>query len=119
MDLNNLLAWAIGDRLIPCGSIGQPECNLCFFFVLINNILDVFTFYIATPAGLLVLGYAALIMIWKKGEPGSLAKAKGIVFRVFLGMIIIWSAWLIINYLVENLVNPEILSDEKWNQLQC
>jgi len=83
--------------LVPCGNPGQPPCQLCHFFVMLDRILD-FIFTRLVPAvAVLMLMIGGVMFFFAGGSPQTLGTAKSIITSVFIGLIIIFAAWLIIN----------------------
>ena len=111
------------EGLVPCGKcvkvpVAQTEedkkmcgvgaeynkyipCQFCHFFVMLDAILD-FIFQISIIIAALMLAFAGLLYIMSvieflPGGPQTLSQAKSIIGSVFLGLLIIFGAWVIIN----------------------
>lgn len=97
------------DGLVPCGkevSVGGATttiaCQFCHFFVMFDAILDFIFLKIVFPIAILMLVIAGIMYVGAVLEviPGgfkTLTQAKDILGSVFIGLLIIFSAWLIIN----------------------
>ncbi|MCD6148962.1 hypothetical protein J7J18_06350 [bacterium] len=77
------------------------HCQFCHFFVMLDAILD-FIFQISIVIAALMLSFAGLLYIMSvmeflPGGPQTLSQAKSIIGSVFLGLLIIFGAWVIIN----------------------
>lgn len=109
------------DGLIPCGrcvglepglggkedSICQQKwgtkyphdvpCTICHVFILGQNILNELIFKIVPLVGALIAVWAGFRMILERGNPTEWNKAKQMLWYVFLGVLIIYGAWIIVN----------------------
>lgn len=87
---------AAGSGLIPCGNAGQNPCTLCDFFVMFQGLmqwgLDIL--FILAGAGIVISG---ILYIISAGDPGLMTKAKGYIKMCIIGLVIVLSAWLIVN----------------------
>ncbi|MBI2451163.1 MAG: hypothetical protein HYV52_02390 [Parcubacteria group bacterium] len=96
------------DPLVPCGpgSISGADCQLCDFFVLAKNIID-FLIYDITPAAavLFFVWGAVLLIISGTSEQASLrGQGKKIMTNTAFGILIVFSAWLIVNTFLNILI---------------
>lgn len=85
--------------LVPCGQgpPGTTRCELSDIFLLILNVYNFIVWTIATPlAGILVV-LGGITMIFAAGNPNLASTAKRILWGAFIGWLLIWCAWLIIN----------------------
>ena len=92
--------------LVPCGpGTGKEVCELCDFFVMIENIIDFLL--LPPPAGggvvlalavlmIAVGGFMYVIAYAGAGGPEMLSRAKSLFTAVAIGLLIIYSAFLII-----------------------
>jgi len=87
-------AWAAG--LVPCGGEGQPECQPCHLFVMLNNIIQfVFLKLIPPLAGLLIAIGGGMFLL-AGGNPSTINQAKSLLMAVVIGLVIIYGCWLIL-----------------------
>ncbi len=98
------------EGLVPCGkevSVGGATttiaCQFCHFFVMFDAILDFIFLKIVFPIAILMIVIAGIMYVGAVLEiiPGgfkTLTQAKDILGSVFIGLLIIFSAWLIINF---------------------
>jgi hypothetical protein len=82
--------------LVPCGTPDNP-CQLCHLFVLFNNIVNFLFTEILPPLAVLLVAYGGLLFIFGGENPQNIEKAKSILKSVGWGLLIILSAWLIVN----------------------
>ena len=103
---------------VPCSGI---TCSPCDLVVLFNTVLKWFM----TMAFLLFAVLAILAgfkLISSGGNPGALKEAKGSFTNAFIGLLIILSAWLIVDTLLRKLLpngNGEISGYGPWSSVQC
>jgi len=97
------------EPLVPCGpGTAKPKCELCDFFVLLNNVINFFLLRIVLPVATLILvigglmfmiayfGGAEMLPGGVKGGPALLSQAKRVITSVVIGLILIFAAWLIL-----------------------
>jgi hypothetical protein len=86
--------------LVPCGGPGEPACQLCHIFVMLDRIID---FLLLPPDGIvpiiatLMLVIGGVMFFWGGASPETLRKAKSLLTSVVIGLVIIYASWLIIN----------------------
>jgi len=123
--------------LVPCGGTGQPICNLCHIFVLLNNI---FIFLLIPDANInnnfpLIPSVAALMLIIggfylliAGGSPELFAKGKSVLTAVVIGLVIVFVAWVFLNTFLDAIGvakwtglmdNPDTPEVEGWWKIQC
>jgi len=93
-----------GDEgLVPCEG---ANCNFSSFMQLIINLID-FLIKISIPIAIILFSYAGFLYITAGGNPGKIGQAHDIFKTVFIGFLIVLSAWLIVNTLVGPLLNTD------------
>jgi hypothetical protein len=109
---------AISGGLVPCGGPGQPECTFCHFFALLENILDFITLKLVPILGALFFAIGGLMVM--TAGPSSQRAETGyrILVGVFIGAIIVYAAWVLIDSFLTFLVNPEVFP-KFWFKIQC
>ena len=132
------------EGLVPCGKcvrvsglgtdqecISDPNnnnkyipCQFCHFFVMLDAILD-FIFQISIVIAALMLAFAGLLYIMSvmeflPGGPQTLSQAKSIIGSVFVGLLIIFGAWVIINLFFQVIgVSGWTGLDKGWFEVDC
>ena len=114
--------------LVPCGlSEDDPDqpgdqtvpCQFCHFFVIINNIIK-FVMSVLVPLIAVVMLIVGGIMFFFAGaKPEILIQAKGIITSTVIGLLIIFSAWVIVNTILTKtgiVDSPALL---QWYNIQC
>ncbi len=118
--------------LVPCGLNAQPAgiaksvhdytqtCNQCLLVELGKNIIDMTMFAIVPAVGTLLFMIAGFIILFsaRSGNSGGVGKGKEIMTNTAIGIAIILSAWLITNFILKSLANPQV-AQTPWYTIQC
>lgn len=107
--MNNLLAQATS-FFIQChgkkkyyGSVtqlnpsGESICTLQDFLDLLYRILHLSITVIAPLTVVAACVYGSFLVILYGQDPKNLQKGKGVITNAVIGLVIVWSAWAIIN----------------------
>ncbi len=105
--------------LVPCGGPGQPACQICHIFVLINNIIRFLLFTILPPLAVLLLVIGGFMFLFAGASENTLKQAKSIIFSTIFGLIIILSAWIIVNTLLAQTGIIRIERLLEWHDIGC
>lgn len=102
------------DPIVPCGGEGQAQCGIADIGRLFLNIFNFIVVYVSIPlAGLGIVIGGVLIMI--SGGPGGAnpitgiaspnmySKGKTIITGSILGILLIWTSYLIMNSILQAL----------------
>ena len=103
---------------VPCSGI---TCSPCDLVVLFNTVLKWFMMMAFLLFAVLAI-LAGFKLISSGGNPGALKEAKGSFTNAFIGLLIILSAWLIVDTLLRKLLpngNGEISGYGPWASVQC
>jgi hypothetical protein len=73
------------------------------FDEILEPVMDIYNFvkYIATAVAALVLVGAGIVFMFSGSSPGKREMAKGMVMYVVIGLVIIWIAPLLVDFLVQ------------------
>jgi len=82
---------------VPCGGPGEPECDLCFFFEMLKRVVDFSLLNVAAPLLALLLAYGGYALLVSRDEPERVNKAKSVIKSSVMGLVIIFSGWIIVN----------------------
>lgn len=110
-----------GKSVISCGRSGQRMCTLCDIIVGINNIIR-YGFQIAIVIALTAISIGGVMYTISAGDSGQITQAKGIIKSAAVGMIIVFAAWLIVNYtmiLIGAKTNLGITRVQSWYKFEC
>jgi hypothetical protein len=137
------------EGLVPCGKEvyiggswedgqcigGTPEfirCQLCHFFVMLDEIIDFVLFQIVPPLAILMLVIGGVMFIFAHfggaeilpgggaGGPKMLSQARKLITSVIIGLIIIFAAWIIIDLFFSLIGVAEWTGlQEGWFSINC
>ncbi len=99
------LAYAgfVTEPIVPCGRTGQPDCSLCHLWHLASNIINFISFNLAIPAAVLLFVAAGVIFLVAGGSEERVSLAKNIFTNAVIGLVIIFTSWLIIDSLLKSI----------------
>ncbi len=104
--------------LVPCGpGTDKPECEFCDFFVLANDVLKL-AFEIIGFIAVVMAVVGGVFFFFAGASPDALRRAKGIITSVVIGIVIVLSAWAIINTIFNYSGIIEMQGWQWWN-IQC
>ena len=96
--------------IVPCGlSEDDPDqpgdqtvpCQFCHFFVMLDRIIDFVLLNIVPLLATLVLVIGGIMLFTAGGSPETLNRAKSLISAAVFGLLIIYSAWLIIGLFLQ------------------
>ena len=109
--------------LVPCGGPGEPPCQLCHLFVMLDRIIDFVLIYIVFPVATLLLVIGGAMFMFSAENQNNLAKGKLIMTSVMIGLVIIFSAWLLIGLFLSAIGLSQagigLISPDKWFIIDC
>ena len=105
--------------LVPCGGPNQPACEICHLFVMLDGTIDFVLFNIVFPLGTLLLVIGGGMFMLSSGEPQKITSAKKILFSTIVGLIIIFSSWLMVNTLMTGIGVSDWAGGAEWFQIDC
>lgn len=113
-----LVAFAAG--LVPCGDVGESECNFCHFFALIQNVIDFFILKIIPPVAtiMVVVGGLGYVIGAHTGNEKTGNWGRKVLVSVVVGLFIVYGAWVVINTLLVFFVDPGVFP-LPWNTIVC
>lgn len=90
--------------LVPCDGSARKPCDFGQLVLLVKNLIN-YIFIIAVPIATVMFAYAGFLYLTAAGDTGKISKAHSVFWTVFIGFIIILSAWLIVKA-ISTLLNP-------------
>ena len=102
-----LLGLAADTGLIPCGGKGEEICTLADLGCLAEKIIDFLLLYLAAPLAVISMLIGGILMITAGGNQNQLERSKSIFYNTVIGIIIAFGAWLIVNLILQNLLDPD------------
>jgi hypothetical protein len=115
-----LVSLAFKGGLVPCGGPGEPRCQICHLFVMLDTIIDFALFYIVFPVTTLLIVISGGMYMFSIGNPEHINKAKSILSSVIIGLVIIFSSWLIVNTFMTGIGLAEwVGGGDGWYRINC
>ncbi len=117
----------VSGGLIPCGRLDNnpatpwddtAPCNLCFGFLMLQNIINWLT-QIAVGIAVFILVIAGLFYVFSSGEPAKIELAKLVISYALTGLALIFVAWLLINIIIAALGYSHPFTGGAWNIVDC
>jgi hypothetical protein len=106
--------------LVPCGGPNEPPCQICHLFVMLDKIIDFVLFYIVFPVAILLIVIGGGMFILSIGKPEYINKAKSILSSVIIGLVIIFSSWLVVNMFMTGIGLAEwVGGGDGWYRINC
>jgi len=104
--------------LVPCGGPANP-CKLCHFFVLFTNIVNFVLFCIVPPLAALMIAIGGFYLIFSGENPENVKKGGGIIKATLIGLLIVFSAWLVVNLFFQLIGVADWTGLKSWWQINC
>jgi len=102
--------------LVPCNGL---DCTPCHFFAGFSNIINFIVFTLTPPAAAVMILASAVVLIFGGTESAKTA-GKKMLTSVVIGLVIIYSSWLIVNTIIRTLAKgTDGWTPSAWNQVQC
>ena len=100
---NIATAGFIADPIVPC----TDDCTLYDLWRLASNIINFLSFNLAIPLTILLFVAAGIIFLISGGSEEKVALARSIFTNTVIGLVIIFTSWLLIDTLVKSLATLE------------
>jgi len=108
------------EPLVTCGpgSVTGKACEFCDLFGMVNGILKmIFTWVVPSVAGLMLMVGGVLFFL-SGSKPEMVNRAKGVIMAAIIGMVVIFAAWVAINYIFSNIGVVDV-QGWKWYDIGC
>lgn len=109
--------------LIPCGGKGEPPCQLCHLFVLLQNIINFILFQFVPPLAVLMIVIGGVMFFFAGGNPASAERAKQILTATIIGLVIIYASWMLVGTILSAIGLSDfgvgLVGPDKWFQINC
>lgn len=116
-----LISSAAG--LVPCGGDNEPSCQFCHLFVMFDGIIRFILFNVIPPIGAFLFVWAGVLLLFAADNPQNVAKAKNLFSSVAVGLIIIFSAWLLVGLFLSTIglsaMGELLAGPDKWFRINC
>lgn len=93
---------------IPCGGKDQHPCGYYDLLQLINNIIK-WIMMVSVPVAAGVFAWAGFLLMTSEIVDQK-THAKDMIWKVFIGLVFILSAWLLVSTLMKALATPAIIN---------
>jgi len=105
--------------LVPCGGPGENPCELCDFFVMLDNIIDFLLFRVVPVLGALMIAIGGVMYVISQGKPEMLSRVKSLFAAIIIGLVIIYGAWLVVNLFLTTIGVAEWTGLGTWWEISC
>ncbi len=116
----------VAQGLVPACPVGEPGCaeayapdnyGVCELVQLSNNIVR-FLIGLIAVLGALIMVYAGYLLVSSRGNVSQMERAKQMFSNILIGIVIMLSAFLVVNTVMSILVgsNTSLLN---WNNIDC
>ena len=119
-------------QLVPCGygafNAGDTSgsatdqnstgCQACSLAQLVQNIIN-FIIGLSIPVAAALFAWAGILYFTSAGDTRKRQQAKDIFKNAFIGFIIIITAWLVINTLLNVIFSQGVFKGGSWFKIQC
>lgn len=113
--------YALAQGLVPTDLCTGTDCSACHLVELANRLIGYLIGLVMMLFAVLVV-WAGFKLVTSQGNPSALSDAKGRFMNAFIGLLIVLSAWLIVDTLMRGLLpgdTGEITGWGPWSQIQC
>lgn len=100
--------------LVTC----QLNCTWCDLIALVDSVID-FVFTIAIPIVTLMVVIGGMYIMFGGASPKNYEKGKTIMKNATIGLIIMLTAWALINLIFQVLAGGGPITMNPWNIIQC
>jgi hypothetical protein len=100
-----------GTGIVPCGQSSSDgsipcKCEIGHVFLMIGKIYTFIVRNIATPLATLALLIGGMIILISAGDPKWFQIGKNILLTAVIGLVLVFCAWLIVNFILTTLGAP-------------
>jgi len=93
----------VSGSIVPCGNPGQDPCNVCYIGKLAENIMRFLIWDVAAPISVIMFIYAGFLFMFAWGGE-RITKARKVLLRTIIGLLIIFGAFFFVDILIKELV---------------
>ena len=127
--LTPALAFAtdVEQGLVSCGNdinhngiLDKEEaCRLCNLFQLVNNLVNWVLLVIIPVVAPIFLVLGGIYLLIARGDPGMFKKGKDVLTATIVGLIIIYTAWVLLSTVLAFLGVADWTGLSSWWEIQC
>jgi len=104
--------------LVPCGRVGQADCQTCHVVQLVSGVNAWLVGILAIVASIMFM-IAGFRLVTSNGNPSVLQDAKSMIINVAIGFVIVLAAWLLLDLFMKSLLSDSEQGLGPWNQIAC
>ncbi len=92
--------------LVPCGNeaAGEPPCNFCHLFQLVDNIVDTIIFPIVPVIAVLVIVIGGVYLFFGGPSEKAYTTGKRLIKNAVIGLIIVYVGWVVVGSVIAFIV---------------
>ena len=113
---NIVYAGFVTEPIVPCGRETQPDCTLCHLWHLASNIINFISFNLAIPLATILFIAAGVIFLTSGGNQEKVALARSIFTNTVIGLVIIFTSWLLVDTLIKSIASDLEGIIGAWNE---
>lgn len=107
----------LADGLVPCGDPGQPACQTCHIYALVENVFA-WVFRLAGIVVTIIIVYGGMRLVTSVGNAVAKSEARKIISAAIVGFILIGCSWFIIKFTLNVLAGNDGATGV-WSSLEC
>jgi cation transport ATPase len=111
------------EGLIPCKGTKENPCTACDLFVLFRNVLNFLLFTIVPLLAAIIIAWGAFraLLGMAQGKVEEWKKGKDVLIAVIIGLVIIYSAWLLVGLFLTTIGVTSIdgWNPQNWFKINC
>jgi hypothetical protein len=104
--------------LVPCGRVGQEDCQTCHVVQLVSGV-NAWLVGILSIVATIMFVIAGFKLVTSNGNPSALQDAKNMIINVAIGFVIVLAAWLLLDLFMKSLLSDSQQGLGPWNQISC
>ena len=101
----------VSAAIVPCGH--DVDCTLCHLWQLFSNLINFLIFNISLPVAGFLFIVAGVLYLVSGGNEGKVRTAKSIFMNTVIGLVIIFTSWLVVDTLLKTVATGEFSG--AWN----
>jgi len=104
-------------------NIKYIPCQFCHFFVVLQGIIDFILKYIVFPLAILLIVVSGIMFFLYAENPKRVDEAKSLLTTVVIGLILMFSAWLIVSLFFTAIglsdFGLSLSAPDEWFMIRC
>lgn len=112
--------WIVGECRPCMATYRKIDCSLCHLFAMVDGIVDLVLLKIVPPVATIIFLIGGISFYFAGGSPGQLDKAKKIIFSAIIGLVVIYTSWIIVNKTLDAIgIANWVGFGQGWYQIEC